>query len=133
MKVKKTIAVCAAVIRCNGKILLTTRPAGKHLAGMWEFPGGKIELGETPNGCLKREIIEELGIEVMTLDTIFLITHDYPDKSVKIRFIRCLTADTIPALGLEGQQVKWYRPDELTHIRLIEADRPFADFLCSSK
>ena len=125
----KTIAVCAAVIRQNGKILLATRPRGKHLAGMWEFPGGKIEQNESPNECLKREIIEELGIKVIALDTIFIINHDYSDKRVNIRFIRCLTSETIPALGLEGQHLKWYRPEELANIRLIEADRPFADFL----
>ena len=126
---QKTIAVCAAVIRKNGKILLTTRPTGTHLAGMWEFPGGKIEPGETPNECLRREIIEELGIEVMPLDTMFFINHDYPGKSVNIRFIRCLTDAEIPTIGLEGQQVRWYSPDELAHIKLIEADRPFANFL----
>ncbi len=126
----KKVAVCAAVIRKDGKILLATRPTGKHLAGMWEFPGGKIEQGESPNECLTREIIEELGIEVTALDTMFVINHDYPEKQVNIRFIRCLTTDTIPSLGLEGQQLKWYNATELASIKLIEADRPFAEFLC---
>jgi 8-oxo-dGTP diphosphatase len=128
--VKETIAVCAAVIRKKGEILLTTRPTGTHLAGMWEFPGGKIEPDESPNDCLKREITEELGIEVKVLDTMFFITHDYPDKSVNIRFIRCMTDTEMPTVGLEGQKVKWYKTDELAHIQLIEADRPFAEFIC---
>jgi len=127
--VQKIITVCAAVIRKNGKILLTTRPAGTHLAGMWEFPGGKVEPGETAGECIRREIMEELGVEIIALDTIFFIKYDYPDKSVNIRFIRCLTDNEFPVIGLESQQVKWYSPNELTTIKLIKADRPLAKFL----
>jgi len=76
--------VCAGVIIKNNKVLLARRPQGSHLAGFWEFPGGKIEKGETPEECLKRELKEELAIEATVGDFICASEYDYVEKSIRL-------------------------------------------------
>src|ERR1051326_8002428 len=83
------IDVVAAIIRRNGKILITQRLKNVHLAGLWEFPGGKVEAGEALKDALVREIREELGIEVRVGDEFFRTEHDYPSKSVRLYFFDC--------------------------------------------
>jgi len=82
--------VCAIIIR-NRRVLITQRPAGKHLEGFWEFPGGKLQPGETPPDGLRREMVEELGIEVTDMQCIDQVIHPYPELEAKIRlqFFRC--------------------------------------------
>lgn len=83
------IEVAAGLVFRGGRLLITQRPAGGHLAGLWEFPGGKKEPAESYPDCLRRELDEELGIEVEVRELIDSITHAYPEKRVHLRFYRC--------------------------------------------
>jgi mutator protein MutT len=85
----KLIEVAAGLIFREGKLLITQRPAGGHLAGLWEFPGGKRDPHESFEQCLERELFEELGIEADVHELVESITHDYPERSVHLRFFRC--------------------------------------------
>jgi len=84
-----TILVSAAVIFRDGKVLLTRRMDGSHLAGMWEFPGGKVEEGEDPEAALVRECMEECGIEIEVEDILDVTFHRYPEKDVLLLFYHC--------------------------------------------
>jgi 8-oxo-dGTP diphosphatase len=86
---RHSIEVAAGLIFRDGRLLLTQRPAGGHLSGLWEFPGGKREPDETFEDCLHRELREELGIEVEVLELVESLTHDYPERTVHLRFFRC--------------------------------------------
>ncbi|WP_370362893.1 (deoxy)nucleoside triphosphate pyrophosphohydrolase [Mucilaginibacter flavidus] len=83
------ILVTAAIIRKEQHILIARRAQGRHLEGFWEFPGGKIEPGETPEACLKREVYEELGIQIMVDSFIMENQHDYPDKRISLQAYYC--------------------------------------------
>lgn len=83
------IDVAAGLVFRNGRLLITQRPAGGHLAGLWEFPGGKTEPGETFEQALHRELMEELGIEVTIHGIVESIEHAYPEKTVRLKFFRC--------------------------------------------
>lgn len=83
------IVVAAAVVIRDGRVLLTRRAEGQHLAGMWEFPGGKLETGESPEAAVVRECREECGIEVEVGDILDVTHHRYPDKEVLLLFYRC--------------------------------------------
>ena len=83
------IVVAAAVVIRDGRVLLTRRAEGQHLAGMWEFPGGKLEDGESPEEALARECREECGIEVEALEILDVTHHRYPEKDVLLLFYRC--------------------------------------------
>ncbi|MFA6292733.1 MAG: (deoxy)nucleoside triphosphate pyrophosphohydrolase [Victivallales bacterium] len=124
------IHVCAAVIRRNGNILLCSRPDGKHLEGMWEFPGGKVDAGETDDECLRREIKEELSLDVFVLDQIYRISHKYPDKEVDIRFYRTFASDANQKIvAMDNQQYKWVEVPDFKRLEIIPADWPFCEFL----
>ncbi len=84
-----TIEVVAAVVRRNGKILITSRLDNVHLGGLWEFPGGKVEPAESLEGALLREIREELGVDIIAGNELFTVEHDYPGKSVRLHFFNC--------------------------------------------
>ena len=122
--------VTAAVIRCGGNILLASRPPGKHLAGKWEFPGGKPHPGEPFAAALRRELREELGLDILVLDLLWRECHRYPDKAVDLRFYRCLlrSPDAVPTPH-EGQQVAWVDPAHLGTVDWVPADLPFARWL----
>lgn len=121
LKIQNRIEVSAALLFRNGKILITQRPAGSHLGGLWEFPGGKRETGETFEQCLARELREELGVEVAVQDLFEEITHDYADQSVHLKFFCCrLLAGEPQALGCA--EVKWVSKRELAHHDFPAAD-----------
>lgn len=121
------LVVLAAVIEQSGAFLLTRRLGGTHLAGAWEFPGGKCEPGETHEECLRRELEEELGVVAEIGEEIFTITHDYPERSVELHFRRCtLTAAPTPMLG---QQMRWATRAELSTLEFPEADRELIEEL----
>lgn len=114
------VEVVAAVIERDGRVLITRRPPGTHLAGLWEFPGGKREPGESPVGALQREIREELGARVTVGEVIDAVEWSYPDKRVRISFFRCaLDGELVPPGPLA---MAWVRPDELPGYDFPPAD-----------
>jgi 8-oxo-dGTP diphosphatase len=115
------IDVVAAVIRRDGKILITRRPGHVHLAGLWEFPGGKVEAGESFAGALVREIREELGIKIRVDDEFFSAEHDYSDKFVRLHFFNCMIVEGDPAtLGVADLQ--WVAAADLLQFEFPPAD-----------
>ena len=116
----RAIAVVAAVIERDGKILITRRPAGSHLAGFWEFPGGKALPGETDREALAREIREELGVSATVGEPVEVVEWHYPDMHVRIEFFRCaIEGEPRP---LEGQEMAWAAPAELGRYEFPPAD-----------
>ena len=115
------IVVVAAVIERDDAYLLTLRPDGTHLAGHWEFPGGKVHHSETHVEALRREIFEELDAVAEVGDMIHTVAHAYPDKTVELYFYRCeLRGEPKPMMG---QQMRWVRRDELAGLPFPAADR----------
>lgn len=117
------VDVCAAVIFRGGRFLLATRPPGSHLAGQWEFPGGKVKTGESLTECMARELHEELGVRPAQMTPLFSILHHYPEKTVRLHFIRCLLAPQAHPDGREGQQTGWFAAAEIPWKALAAADR----------
>lgn len=117
----RSIDVSAALIFHKGKVLITQRYQDAHLGGLWEFPGGKCEPGETFEQCLVRELREELGIEV-TVEGLFAeITHDYAERSVHLKFFACRPLTGEPqALGCAA--IKWVSEAELAGHEFPAAD-----------
>ena len=115
--------VAAALFDAAGRVLIAERPAGKHMAGWWEFPGGKVARDETDRDALVRELREELGVEVRPDYELMRLSHDYPDRVVDLVLWR-VSSDGVPR-GLDGQQLKWVDCEALGNERLLEADRPF--------
>lgn len=106
------IEVAAGLVFRGGRLLITQRCKGSHLEGLWEFPGGKREPEETFQECLRRELNEELGIEVEVRELIEEIRHQYPGKSVRLKFYRCVLLYNEPAaIGCDA--VAWITPAEL--------------------
>ena len=121
------IDVVAAVIERGGRILIARRPAGLHLGGLWEFPGGKQKPGESPTLALEREIREELGVAVTVGPLLESVDWTYPEKRVRLAFFRCTVADEPRAL--EGQELAWVRPGELGRYEFPPADAVLLDRL----
>jgi 8-oxo-dGTP diphosphatase len=115
-----TIVVAAAVIEREDLFLLTRRQRGVHLEGLWEFPGGKCEPGETHVACLQREIHEELGVRAIVGNELFATTHTYPDRRVELHFLIC-DLDGTPAPQV-GQDMRWVARSELASLDLPPAD-----------
>ncbi|MBI1959104.1 MAG: 8-oxo-dGTP diphosphatase MutT [Candidatus Rokubacteria bacterium] len=112
--------VVAAVIERADRLLITRRPEGSHLAGLWEFPGGKPHVGESLEDALRREAREELGAEVTVLDRLDTIDWAYPDKRVRLVFFRC-TMQGEPR-ALEGQEMAWVARADLCRYDFPAAD-----------
>ena len=116
--------VAAAVTDAAGRILIAQRPPGKHLAGSWEFPGGKVEPGETRVQALARELHEELGITVTGQPRpLMCLTHSYPFGDVLID-MWVVTDYVGEPQGLDGQALRWCTPEELETADMLPADRP---------
>lgn len=114
--------VAAAIIIKKGQYLIARRRGGTHLGGLWEFPGGKRESGESLEDCLRRELSEELGIEVTPPRPFTVVQHDYPEKSVELHFFFCSVLKGVPrALGCDD--VCWVLPEDLLTYEFPEADR----------
>ena len=126
---KPAIHVAAAVLidRC-GRILIAQRPAGKHLAGCWEFPGGKVELGETRTDALARELREDLGVTIERPRPLLRLRHTYPYGEVllDVWVVRRYRGEP---RGLDGQALRWCSHRELAEAELLPADRPIVDAL----
>lgn len=110
----------AAVIERGGCFLLTRRRPGSHLAGLWEFPGGKPHAGETLEEALRREIAEELGVDAEVGAPIETIDWTYPDKRVRLHFFHCTVRDE--PRPLEGQEMQWLAREELPRCEFPAAD-----------
>jgi 8-oxo-dGTP diphosphatase len=121
---KPRLRVVAAALFDRGRVLIAERPSGKHMAGWWEFPGGKVGAGETDSQALVRELREELGVEAEPSHEIMTLTHDYPDRVVDLVLFRATVLRGEPR-GLDGQRLKWVDCGALASERLLEADRPF--------
>jgi len=116
--------VAAAVIDAAGRVLIAQRPAGKHMAGGWEFPGGKLEPGEDRLAGLARELREELGISIIgTPRPLIRVRHAYPSREVLLD-IWVVKGYSGEARGLDGQALRWCTQDELEAAELLPADRP---------
>ena len=125
---KTIIQVAAGLIEKDRRYLITKRPAGVHLAGFWEFPGGKRETGESLEQCLLRELKEELGIDITPGSPFHIIRHEYPEKLVELHFFRCTIRRGEPqALGCE--EWRWVAPEVLANYDFPPADRPIIDML----
>jgi len=115
--------VAAAVIDATGRVLIAQRPAGTHLAGGWEFPGGKLEPGEERLAGLARELREELGITVATPRPLIRVRHIYPSREVLLD-MWVVTRYSGEPRGLDGQALRWCTQDELAVTELLPADKP---------
>ncbi len=115
-----TLVVTAAVVERDDAFLVTRRLRGTHLAGTWEFPGGKCEAGETLEACLVREMREELGVACHVGQEIFTISHDYADRRIRLHFFACtLEGEPRPQLG---QAMQWVPRARLTDLEFPPAD-----------
>ncbi len=115
------VEVVAAIIRRDGKILITQRFDNVHLPGLWEFPGGKVEPSESPEVALEREIREELGIKIRVGEEFFNVDHDYPTKSVRLHFFNCTIVEGEPQL-LDVADLRWVEPKDLNNFQFPAAD-----------
>jgi 8-oxo-dGTP diphosphatase len=122
------IEVAAALVFRSGKLLITQRRAGSHLGGLWEFPGGKREPSESFEDCLRRELREELGIEVEIGQLVQSLNHDYPEKTVHLRFFLCRWLRHEP-LPFGCAALKWVSPAELKSFVFPAADARLLDWL----
>ena len=126
---KPTIRVVAAVLHdSEGRILVGQRPAGKTLAGLWEFPGGKLEPGEAAEAALRRELFEELGIQVRSCRPLMQLRHEYPERHVEL-LVWLVEHYGGEARGLEGQALRWVSVQELPTLALLPADLPIIEYL----
>ena len=117
--------VAAAIVRDDGRILVAQRAPGTSLAGLWEFPGGKMEPGETPEAALVRELTEELGIGVApeALSPVGFASHAYPAFHLVMLLFLCRDWTGTP-IGVEGQPLRWERLDSLGTLPMPPADKP---------
>ncbi|WP_202325824.1 (deoxy)nucleoside triphosphate pyrophosphohydrolase [Mesorhizobium sp. 113-3-9] len=123
------VAACA-LVDADGRVLLAQRPPGKQLAGLWEFPGGKVEPGETPEQCIIRELHEEIGIEteIPCLAPLTFASHSYDDFHLLMPLFVCRRFRGI-AQPREGQALKWVRPKQMRDYPMPPADAPLIPFL----
>jgi 8-oxo-dGTP diphosphatase len=123
------VAACA-LIDADGRVLIAQRPQGKSMAGLWEFPGGKVEPGETPEDALVRELREELGVAAKPacLAPLTFASHAYETFHLLMPLYACRKFDGAPT-GREGQALKWVRPRELRSWPMPPADAPLIPVL----
>lgn len=130
MSIKLVLVAACALVDADGRVLLAERPAGKSMAGLWEFPGGKIEAGERPEETLIRELKEELGIDVREpcLAPLTFASHAYPDFHLLMPLYVCRRWEGT-VVAKEGQQLKWVRPNKLRDYPMPPADEPLVAHL----
>jgi len=119
------LVAAVALVDTDGRVLLAQRPAGKSMAGLWEFPGGKVDTGETPEAALIRELAEELGLDVTAscLAPFTFASHSYPDFHLLMPLYVCRKWSGIPA-AREGQRLAWVWPARLADYPMPPADVP---------
>ncbi len=119
---KRIEVAVGVIINSQGQVLVAKRRPNQHQGDSWEFPGGKIEPGETVSTALKRELFEEVGIEVVHHESWLEINHDYPDKAVCLQ-VHKVTSFLGEARGCEGQSVQWVVPEDLAKLPLPQANQ----------
>ena len=124
--------VTAGIIRKNGKLLISKRRKGAHLEGFWEFSGGKQERGESLSECIRRELLEELGISVSLGQQIDPVDYEYPEKRIVLHCFYCTWLKGEPQ-PLEGQAIRWVSPIELSTLRLPPPDMKVLKTLINSE
>ena len=124
------LVAAVVLVDADGRVLLAQRPEGKSMAGLWEFPGGKVDQGETPEAALIRELREELGIDVAAscLAPFTFASHAYPDFHLLMPLYVCRKWSGIP-LAREGQRLAWVRPARLVDYSMPPADKPLVAML----
>jgi 8-oxo-dGTP diphosphatase len=124
------LVAAVVLVDADGRVLLAQRPAGKAMAGLWEFPGGKVDPGETPEAALIRELAEELGIDVAAscLAPFTFASHAYPDFHLLMPLYVCRKWTGIP-VPREGQHLRWVRPARLADYPMPPADKPLLAML----
>ena len=124
------LVAAVALVDPDGRVLLAQRPEGKHLAGLWEFPGGKVQPGETPETALIRELDEEIGIDVVAscLAPFTFASHSYPDFHLLMPLYVCRKWSRI-ATAREGQRLAWVQPARLGDYPMPPADKPLVAML----
>jgi 8-oxo-dGTP diphosphatase len=124
------LVAAAALVDVDGRVLVASRPAGKAMAGLWEFPGGKVHAGETPESALIRELKEELGIDVTEscLAPFTFASHAYENFHLLMPLYLCRVWRGTPTPA-EGQELKWVRPLALASLAMPPADRPLVAML----
>jgi 8-oxo-dGTP diphosphatase len=132
VSVKLVLVAACALVDVDGRILLAERPAGKAMAGLWEFPGGKVETGERPEDTLIRELKEELGIVVKEpcLAPLTFASHAYPDFHLLMPLYVCRRWDGIVS-AQEGQRLAWVKPNRLREYPMPPADEPLIAHLAT--
>jgi 8-oxo-dGTP diphosphatase len=130
VSVKLVVVAACALVDADGRVLLAQRPAGKTMAGLWEFPGGKIEAGERPEDTLVRELKEELGIVVREpcLAPLIFASHSYAAFHLLMPLYVCRRWEGI-VTAKEGQQLAWVRPNRLREYEMPPADEPLVSHL----
>ena len=130
MTVKLVLVAACALIDPDGRVLVAQRPEGKSMAGLWEFPGGKVEPGEQPEQSLIRELQEELGITVKQecLAPLTFASHSYPDFHLLMPLYVCRRWEGFVE-AREKQKLKWVRPNELRNYPMPPADEPLISHL----
>jgi 8-oxo-dGTP diphosphatase len=130
LPVKLVLVAACALVDLDGRVLIAQRPAGRTMAGLWEFPGGKIESGERPEQTLIRELKEELGIVVTEpcLAPLTFASHAYPDFHLLMPLFVCRRWEGTPT-PLETQSLRWVRPNQLRDIPMPPADLPLISHL----
>lgn len=124
--------VAGALFDSTGRVLIAQRPAGKHMAGGWEFPGGKLDAGEQPLAGLKRELKEELGVDVHEAEPLIAYEHQYPERKVFLDLWLVKKYEGEPQ-SLDGQALRWVRLEKLESVGLLEADRPMVAALRAAR
>lgn len=127
---RQIIDVAAAVIKKNGLVMVARRAKGEHLAGKWEFPGGKIEPNESPEECLQRELQEEFAITTQAGRFIGESLYRYPDKSIRLLAYEVFWLNDAFTLRVHDQ-IDWVKPEALLQKGMAAADIPIAQILCS--
>ena len=122
--------VAGALFDASGRVLIAQRPAGKALAGRWEFPGGKLHEGESAYDGLVRELHEELGVVVAAAHSLMRYPHRYPDRLVWLN-LWVVTGWSGTPSGLDGQALKWVQPGRLHEEDILEADAPMVAALAA--
>ncbi|MEL7311684.1 MAG: 8-oxo-dGTP diphosphatase MutT [Pseudomonadota bacterium] len=114
--------VVAGILQRDQEVLVAQRPEGKHGAGFWEFPGGKVEDGESATAALQRELLEELGIDIGDTADLCVIEHDYAERSVRLNFQRVLDWQGVPR-ACEQQQIRWVSLNDIDAVEFLPANR----------